>query len=410
MKILLILFFLILLINYGEAQQEPASLTISRDSYASKETLQAELVINVNPVNQITTSNFVLTNEFNNGIPVAMFMEKISKNYYVIYFNLPELSYGKYNLEARDIRYVEEDTLKQFAVKKTFVLLNQSLDNFSISVKPGVILEEGKLEITNNNAEPINITIEAPLNTNLSKKLILNDKLILNIKIHEEDYFIKIIYAAKHYLIPVLAQNISKNEIFVILTPPSNSIIFLNSSLGDKFPKEINIDANKTIYNPLYIKNNWNFPLSNISFILTGDLKEILILGKSNFDEIKANEILEQMVIINENKNLSKNNYKGAIVVASKEGTISYLNLDFNIVKEESNSIKNETKFIDIIYYNFSNVNQSSNKVKEEKKGNAFIKIFLVLLILTIIIYFIFKRKIKKEETFGEHFYKFKKP
>jgi len=410
MKILFIIIFLILLTNYGEAQQEPATLTISRDSYASKETLQAEFIVNIDLANQVTTSNFFLTDEFSESIPLAIFMERISKNYYIIYFNIPELSYGKYNFEARDVRYIEDDILKQFSVKKTFMLLNQSLDNISVSVKPGVILEDGKLEIINNNLEPVNITIEAPLNMNLSKKLILNDRITLNVKLEEKDYFIKIIYANKNYLIPVLAKNISKNETIIILNPPANSIIFLNSSLGDKFPKEINIEANKTIYNPLYIKNNWNFPLSNLSFTLTGNLKEILTLDKFNFDEIQANGVLEQIVIINENKNLSKDRYKGAIVVSSKEGTISYLNLDFNIVMEELDIIKNETKTIDVTYYNFSNVNQTSNKVKEEKKGSTFIKIFIILLVLATIIYFIFKRKIRKEETFGEHFYKFKKP
>ena len=122
MKRLIIILFFLFLMNLAYAQE--ATLDIFRETYTSKETLQAELNINVNPVNQITASNFILSNENNEIIPISLFLEKLSQNKYFAYFNLPELPYGVYTFEVKDIRHVEDTVLKQASVKKTFTILN----------------------------------------------------------------------------------------------------------------------------------------------------------------------------------------------------------------------------------------------------------------------------------------------
>ena len=399
MRKLLFILFLILLINAVNAQE--INFNIFRDSYTAKETLQAELILNINPVNKITESNFILTNQNNNIIPIPLFLEKISENNYFVYFNVPELNSGVYNFQVNDIRYIDQEELKQISVKKTFTLLNSSQDNTSISINPGIILNDRKLEIINN-LEPINIIIETPDFVNLSREVLLKDKLILNIKIYEKDYNIKIIYNNKQYTIPVL--NLNKNLADIILKPPKGAIIFLNSSQGIIFPKEINLEKEITIYNPFYIKNTWNFDIYNLNLTVIGNLKGILKLDKNIIQSIKPNETIQVNAIINQGKNPLINNYKGSVIISNQD-IISYLNLNVNfILKQEKNITKNETVFKII---NLTNQTQIYKQVKKKTASN-FIKVFIIILILVLIIYFIFKMKITKKESF-EEIYKFKK-
>ena len=409
MKRLLIILFFLFLMNLAYAQE--ATLNVFRETYTSKETLQAELNINVDPVNQITASNFILSNEDNEVIPISLFLEKLSQNKYFAYFNLPELLPGVYTFEVRDIRYVEDAVLKQASVKRTFNILNETLNNTSISINPGVILRNQKLEIINN-LHPVNITIEAPSYTNLSKTILLSDKLSLNILLNEEDYDIKIIYNNKQYKIPVINLNKEivnqtvipfENETNLGLIPPEDSIVFLNSTFGKIFPQEINIDRTTTIYNPIYIKNNWNFSLSNITFTINGNLKEILILDKYQIFLIQGGETRKQIIIINPYKNPDKNDYFGSITVTSSKGTVKTLNLNINFLEEQNNITKNIT--IE------DKVNKTENKTQpvimpKQKKANTFVIVFIILFLLAVFIYWLFKRKIKKQESFEEHFYK----
>ncbi len=404
MKKFLLLIFLISIIAASAQNTSIGDLSLYRNDYDSKETLQAELNLNIHTTNQLTQSNFILSKD-NKIIPISLFLEKLSNEHYFVYFDIPDLNAGVYDFDAKDLRYInqEDGLLKQASIKKSFNILNNTLNSSSVSIDQGIILMNTKLNIINN-LNPLNITIEAPSYTNISRKLLLNDKLSLNIKVLDEDYQIKILYDNKEYKIPVLNINKNLTNNSVVLNPGKDSIIFLNSSSGNDFPNLIILNKDAVIYNPLFVKNTWNFPIYNLTFSIVGDIKEILSLDKNNIDIIKPNEEIKQIVIINQNKNPSKNSYKGSIVLKLDKNTLSYLDLNVNF-NEKINGNKNFT-----YVSNHTFVNKTKTQVNEPKSKNSFIKIFIIIVIIVTVIYFIFKRKIKKEESFEEHFYKFKKP
>ena len=405
MKKFLIFILFLLLINVVNAE-DPALFSILRNSYNAQETLQAELRLSVNLVNKVTESNFFLSDENNNVIPIALFLEDISKSYYFAYFNIPNLQPGAYNFEAKDIRYIDnaDGLLKQYSIKKTFVILNQTSDTSSISISPGIILSNGKLELKNN-LNPINITINAPPNANLSKVLFLMDKVLLDVKLLESNYNIEILYGNKKYIIPVLT-NQKPQENVLILTPPKNSVIFLNSSLGKTFPKVINLNKNQSLRNPLYAKNVWNLPIYNLTIKITGDLKDILNLEENKVSSLDPNETTMYFVLINTSK-YKKETYTGDLTIYSNQDILSSLTFNINLFNKlnlTNLTIKDEVRVINFTNYTNTPLPQDSNS------PSSFIKIFLIVAVLIVAVYFIFRKKIKKEESFEEHFYRFKKP
>ncbi len=408
MKKILILLILLFFIDFANAE-EPLNLTLSRNSYNIKETLQAELVLNVNPAAQITEYNFLLRDKNNQIIPVSLFLEKLSSLKYFIYFNLPEIEDGDYYFEVRDIRYInkEDEILKQANIKKQFTLLNYSLDNSSVSIFPGIILKKSSLSIVNNK-EPLEIEIKAPDYTNLSKKTLLINNLLLNILQYNEDYRIKIVYDNKEYLIPVLgAKNNLSNQTAMQpgIEPQKNSIIFLNSTFGNYFSKEILIKEQQTIYNPFYIKNTWDYEINNLSFIIGGNLNKALKLDKYNIKTIKPNETIRQIAILNEDKDSEIKNYFGSINVVYNENILSSLELNIRFLMQD-NLTNNETIPVQPVI-NYSANNTIITK-EEEKKGSSLIIIIIIAILIILSLYWLFKGKVKKTETFKEHFYKFK--
>ena len=67
-------------------------------------------------------------------------------------------------------------------------------------------------------------------------------------------------------------------------------------------------------------KNFLDKSLNNIKFELTGNLKEIVRLNMTSMTSLKANTTAKQYVWINENKNAKEGEYKGKILLTTKEG------------------------------------------------------------------------------------------
>ena len=125
-------------------------------------------------------------------------------------------------------------------------------------------------------------------------------------------------------------------------------------------------------------------------------------LNNYNID-IDTDEASQQIAIINENKNPLKANYKGSIVATLNKDVLSYIDLNINFVSKI-----NSTDNTNTVVYNISNKSKIVNTNKENSKSNSILVIFAIIAVIEII-YLIFKRKIKKEESFEEHFYRFKK-
>ena len=286
-----------------------------------------------------------------------------------------------------------------------FLFQDESLPN-SISVSPGIInTRETKLEIKNN-YNKLNLTIEAPSYLNLPKDVTLDNFVSFNIKIpiNISKDNIKINYNEKSYLIPIILETIeeSKNvEAEPLLAPPKEVIIFLNSSYGIGFPKEIKIDKFSSPNNPFYLLNKWDFTIRNISFVITGNLKEIIRLNITNVNEIKPNETLQQYIWINERKNPSLDSYNGEILILHNQGVINALPLSIGFKEKNKSPELNQTVENETSKEKISNKTVTPEKEENKKSYLPLIIIAIIIVIIILILAFLATRK-KEKEPFEE--------
>ncbi|MFH1210205.1 MAG: hypothetical protein V1663_05460 [archaeon] len=111
-----ILFFLLVFFlsctYFSTVNAEEIVINVPRSDYRVYETFQAEIFFNINPV-QVSVSNFELRDMNNIKIATPLFLEKISDNYYFVYFDLPNLEKGQYKFWVKNINYVQNGILKE---------------------------------------------------------------------------------------------------------------------------------------------------------------------------------------------------------------------------------------------------------------------------------------------------------
>ena len=110
-----ILFLLVIIIN---VHASTITLTTSRDIYSARETVQAEIITDAKPLNQISINNLQLIDQNNNEIPIQYFIEKLSDKHYFVYFNIPDLEKGLYKFQVKNIQFIEDNSLKQITETK----------------------------------------------------------------------------------------------------------------------------------------------------------------------------------------------------------------------------------------------------------------------------------------------------
>lgn len=285
-----------------------------------------------------------------------------------------------------------------------------------ISIFPGVVnkKESFKLIIKNQNNIPTNIEINAPNFTGLPKNTLLTDLKIFDARIPKniENFNIEVKYNNSTYLIPVItlkttAQiNISKKtnltsnitleneEIQPIIPPPKDSILIL---------------SNKTSINEILFKedseikefkftNKWNHQLNNITFILTKNLKDIVEVETNSFSSIYQDEIKTQRIIINKNKN-ALGTYNGEFIIISNEKTITKFPITLTFTQEKifSDGKEDEAEIL-ITETTLKEQNKTKLLPKTKKKKSFLIWLipFIILLIISLIIFFLARGKGKK--------------
>jgi len=279
-----------------------------------------------------------------------------------------------------------------------YLLFNDERNLPSISINPGIVNKLNMFSLNiKNNGDPIDIEIIAPNFTGLPSNVLLETELNYILS-GEESYNIEIVYGNYSYLIPVLAENVT--ESLILLPPSKDSIVLLY------VPEIVNetLLFDDKVKDSIFFKNNWGFSLHNISFVLTGNLNEIIRLDKYNYGVIEANETLEQIMWINEDKNPGEE-YSGYLIVTSEEGTFVSLPiiLYFTLNEEE---ITMESDLEDVEEENVTgeeDVGGDDDKGGDEKKSKAWLWIIPLVLIVIIGVVLFFFRGGKEVKTFDQY-------
>ena len=168
MKRLLYLFFLLVLCNSIYASD--INILTYRNIFSPKETFQAEIIFDNEPINDLTTLNF----EFYKNKPIGtlMFLEKLSSKRYFVYFNIPNVEKGNYLFRVKNVNVINNGILKKISeeiiieVKKInsgfeYLTSNQNQNgDFGDITKTSL----GALALKNINQEKSNLAISYLLN------------------------------------------------------------------------------------------------------------------------------------------------------------------------------------------------------------------------------------------------------
>ena len=112
------IFLLLLIIPLVPAEE----IKLSRNSYLSQETLQAEITFQNELSNDLSPSNILIQDSNKKIISFSPNLIKISNSRYYLYFNLPVLTNGEYSLILNNIKY--KGSILTTSISKSFTINN----------------------------------------------------------------------------------------------------------------------------------------------------------------------------------------------------------------------------------------------------------------------------------------------
>ena len=409
MRKIVLCLILIALVPLVRAQFD---INLERSYYSSGETLQAKINTNVNFVDGISLSKINLTDSENKRVQVALNLFNLGNGSYYLFFDLPsDLKEGNYSLNFGNLLYYDEGLLKRELFKKEFSIINDKgnvlsvypvfvklnleyWERPSISIKLDNKLNETIIMIPNTtylvpskNALKLgksSYTLLVALNNDAYKLNAIKDELSLN-------------YGNYSYKIPFLIDIKQKNALVEIkenateISTGAGELRFIESV--DYVNKTLNKDT--VINGSLRFKNFGNNVLHGINFTLTNDLDEIIKVSYNELNFLNPGDERAVNLVINEKGNINKN-YKGELIVNSKEGANAKFNFNLNYFKKE------ETKEIPIA----NETNVSISPPIANKKSNMLRNIIITIIFILFILagYFIYKKskkpKMKVEDLF----------
>jgi len=192
-----------------------------------------------------------------------------------------------------------------------------------------------------------------------------------------------------------------KKEI-VFFSDSNNPQITVNSLINEEVPEK------RELKGPLYIKNTGDTDLINLKITLIGNLDKIIRINITKIDLLKKGETIKQFIWINENKDPELDEYQGSMLIESEDFSTEFP-IFLLISRKEIIEPSEETLFIEertekIDLEDFPTIEPEPIKEKElieiipPYKGIAGV----LLLILLILIYYIFKRPSRKKTEFKE--------
>jgi len=113
-RLLYLLMFLIICVSVNASD---INILTYRENYRPLETIQAEIIFDKEPINELSNLNF----EFYKDEPVGIIIktEKLSNKRYFAYFNIPDVEKGQYKFKVKNINIIENNILKKISSEKT---------------------------------------------------------------------------------------------------------------------------------------------------------------------------------------------------------------------------------------------------------------------------------------------------
>lgn len=401
MKAILIALFTLLTVA---AEAQPVSLNLASQTYLAGETVQLEIFtqdLEVEP----KASNIKLVDETSKQIRIAPLFNKIEKNHYYAYFDLPlSLAEGNYTIILDNLRFKINNVLKEVSSEIKFEV---RLGTPIITIKPALFIADKssrELEIRVTSKDTTQLKLET---SNFIKHPYEREEVLtaattrifyfnLDLKdlVYDTRGFINITYENESYSIPIFVSIGAKQE-----EPEIKALEFTTQTT--KIERTLRRDED--VSGSLGIKNLLNKTLDDIYFELTGNLNEIIELNLTYKESLAPGEIVHESFLVNQEKNPDYNYYSGEFRVRSNGYAISLpITIEFEEVLEEPTpqpKIEEEPK------KQQEELFQLPPPIPFEREEPSKVGLYMTILVIVILAAIIYKlsRKEKEKKTFKEY-------
>jgi len=373
-----------------------AGINLYKAVYSPGETLQAE--VNFSKSVEVFSSGNVKLECVNGAEVIAPSIFNIDFNQYFVYFNIDKnVEWGNCSLILKNIIYSDGGILNSIDFNRSFILNNS---NNSLSLSPAGariydINSQNNLQVylTNNGLE----TMDIALSSSASFVDLSEDNLLIPAG-HSSQFNI--------YISPLLIQDTDVENVYlsfsnnslrmpIWLFYSSENITFNNSLKNNSLIDEAKVDflmdvdnitislnSSKEISGYVQIINNGK-NLDSVSFGLSGNLVEIVVLGSSNISSFNSGDNFKEYLYINQRKNAAPGLYSGNLIV-NYETQQKTFPINVEIIGEINIPVNNST---------FNRTNSSTRN--DESKISVWIYVGIFFIVLIIFVYILYKKRTK---------------
>ena len=428
--VIVLLFSLVIsIVNAGDIDFD-----LYKTNYKAFETVQIGVLINnISLSRDLEVANLVLLSQDNSSISLAKNKVKVNNSFYVFYFDLPNLDASQYGVGLFNVNYIKDGTAK---IGDFFTSLNFVDGNLSIiSIRPAyvyTIVAAGQeasftLVVSNRGTDTLNVDLTkdgdffnfdtsrfilapgATRNINVITSLFSKNGAIFN-------GVVNVNYGGG-YLIPFKVIRTGFAEPTITNTTQQNNTRNLSSTidlsniegalhltnLANRPLTDISADISVGEYYPsgqVVVRNSAGVDLHNLNFYISGATKGMFDLQPDNSNVLVSNDSLVFIITINNSYGFVSGFYDGYLNVNSSEGASASVPMYINITTRPSRNYTN-------IFNTTSTANVTGNLSpvqygeQPESKGNYALWVFLiVIVVLFIVVYLIYKKTKPKQKAF----------
>lgn len=416
---LIVLFLLVI----PFATADDVNFKFYRDSYKSFETVQVEVKLeNITLSKDLGVQNLVLYDIENKSISLAKNIVKISNDFYVFYFDLPQLAEGSYFFGLNDVSYTKNGVSK---FGDFFTNLNVVGGNTQVvSVRPAYVFTKVSgnqdtsfsLIINNKGSDNVDVVLDKEgdffnlqqnsfsLDASASKSVNVLTSLGNNASFSGK---IIVKYSDKFYEIPFVIERLGFVQKNIVEENKTIQIVEISNikdpiyltTLTDKRLESLDIsstidEVGALAASQLIVKNNAGADLHEVKYSFSGDVAGMFVIEPLKHELIGADDNMIIQLSLNKDYNFVPGLFSGSFDIQTKEG--AGLKLLINIEIMGVPEVMPENKTIETVV-----INKTVEQPPVEKKGvSPFLILLIVVVILSIILFFIYRKTRPKQKEF----------
>lgn len=395
---------LLILILAPFAYADKVDLIIYKEIFNPGETVQLVVNLNENPVYKPEINILKFLDSSGSEIKIAPFISRIKDDLFFYSFVLPEIKDGPYILSLSNLKYVVNNTLKEFSFSKNISIDDKGKaavfqpaffvvgDSLEIKVESS----KGAMNLTVLSSDGITHPYGRPQFINEGRSRFFSFEITNDSK---PNYFINFTFDGGFFYVPIFNKK--------IVVAPEEKII--QTQPFDFSPKEIvkNLGKSGSLEGQIEIISLIDEPL-RVNFEVPEELKNLVKLNETSV-LVPPKDIYEQYIWINKQRAEYSGIFSGEIKMTAKDYAY-FMKVQLEFEKEELTPSElitpgEDNRSVEKAPAGFEEFTFLPNATYTEppKKPSKTPLILVILVLIILYLLYIFSKKKTKKQSFDEY-------